>query len=61
MPDTYAKIKNGVVVNTQMIGPGDLLDPSDVWVNISGLACIDGSPIQIGTLYDGTNFTQPTS
>jgi hypothetical protein len=57
MPVPYAVIQNGAVVNTQMINPGtDVMDPTLTWVPISGLACQDGSPIQIGCTYDGTSF-----
>lgn len=60
----YAKIDMtndpGTVVNTQMIDPTDpsnnTLDPSFTWVDITTLTCDDGSPIQIGCTYDGTNF-----
>lgn len=34
----------------------DYFDPSFTWVDLTNLYCIDGSPIQIGCTYDGTNF-----
>jgi hypothetical protein len=56
--DTYAKIQSGVVVNTQVINPTiDYLDPAYTWVDINGLTCTDGSPIQIGCGYNGTVFS----
>jgi hypothetical protein len=60
MINPYAKIQNGLVVNTQMIGPDDYLDPAFIWADISGLSCADGSVIQIGCAYDGASFTQPS-
>jgi hypothetical protein len=62
MPSTYAKIQSGAVVNIQMMVSTDVFDPAFVWVNLTAtsLYCADGTAIQIGTLYDGTNFTQPT-
>jgi len=57
MNDTYAKIQSGVVVNTQVINPAvDYMDQAFTWVDIAGLLCADGSVIQIGCTYDGTNF-----
>jgi hypothetical protein len=56
MPNPYAQIQNGVVVNTVMMESTDYFDPTYTWVPISGLYCQDGSPIQIGCTYDGTNF-----
>jgi hypothetical protein len=66
MADVYAKIDmtnpgggTGTVVNTQMMMPTDPMDPNFTWINITGLFCSDGSPIQIGCTYDGTNFSPP--
>jgi hypothetical protein len=56
MPTTYAKIQSGSVVNIQVCQSTDFMDPSFTWVEIDGLICNDGSPIQIGCTYDGTNF-----
>jgi hypothetical protein len=64
MNDTYAKIDmtnpgsgTGTVVNTQVIDPSvDVIDPNFTWIDVSNLYCNDGSPIQIGCTYDGTNF-----
>lgn len=52
----YAKIQNGVVVNTQLIGSGDALDPAFTWVDLTGKSCTNGVWISVGTQYDGTNF-----
>jgi hypothetical protein len=53
----YAKIQNGVVVNTQVMNQGDALDPAFQWQPIDGVTCLDGSPVQIACTWDGTNFT----
>jgi hypothetical protein len=53
----YAKIQNGVVVNIQMIGQGDFLDPTFTWVDVDAVTAVDGSWVGIGYTYDGTNFT----
>jgi hypothetical protein len=67
MNDTYAKIDmtnpgsgTGTVVNTQILSPSDYQDPAFTWVIITSLFCQDGSPIQIGCTYDGTNFYPQT-
>lgn len=52
----YAQIEAGLVLNTQMIQSSDALDPSFVWVDVTGLMCSDGSPIEPGCSYDGANF-----
>lgn len=65
---TYAKVQNGTVVNIQLVLPGDYLDPSFTWVSIirnftnpsENTVCSDGSPIQEGCTYDGTNFNPAT-
>ena len=56
VPKTYAKIDQGVVINLQLCKPTDYFDPAYVWVDLTNLYCQDGSPIQIGCTYDGTNF-----
>lgn len=64
MADVYAKIQSGVVVNLQMMTPSvDTFDPTFIWVDLStsSFYCADGTAITIGTLYDGTNFTQPSN
>jgi hypothetical protein len=63
MPTTYAKIDmtnpgsgTGTVVNTQLLSSTDFQDPAFTWIAIASLLCNDGSNIQIGCTYDGTNF-----
>lgn len=56
--DTYAKIQNGIVVNTQIASSTDTFDSAFIWIIITNLTCIDGTGIQIGCSYDGTNFNQ---
>jgi hypothetical protein len=60
MADTYAKINMssspGPVVNMQVLSPTDPQDPAYTWVIITTQTCTDGSVIQIGCTYDGTNF-----
>jgi hypothetical protein len=58
---TYAKIQNGIVVNVQIAAGTDYFDPNFAWVDLTStsLYCGDGTAIVIGTLYDGSNFTQP--
>lgn len=61
-PNIYAKIQNGVVVNTQMCLSTDYMDPAYTWVAIAALYCTDGlTAVQIGCTYDGTNFTAPSN
>lgn len=59
MADVYAKIQNGVVINTQMAESTDYFDPSYTWVIVTSVVCTDGTPVQIGCTYDGTNFNPP--
>jgi hypothetical protein len=56
MNQTYAKIQNGIVINTQIAASGDYFDPTFTWVVIDSISCTDGSPVQIGCTYDGTYF-----
>jgi hypothetical protein len=51
----YAKIVNGIVVNTQVIEEGDSLDPAFTWVNITNL---EPQPGRDWT-YDGETFAPP--
>jgi hypothetical protein len=62
MADVYAKIGNGAVVNVQVAEFTDYFDPAFTWVDLTATSayCSDGTAIVIGTLYDGSNFTQPT-
>lgn len=57
MPDTYAIIQNGVVVNTILwdATAQPNYQPEDVAVKITDLNPRPG----IGWTYDGTNFTAP--
>ena len=59
MANTYAQIQNSSVVNMIMAYPEDYFDTNYVWVNLTNLYCVDGTPIQIGCTYDGTNFYPP--
>jgi len=56
MPNVYAKIQNGVVINTQMCLSTDCFDPSYTWIVLTTQVCTDGSIVQISCTYDGTNF-----
>lgn len=56
MSRTYAQILAGTVINMIVAQPTDYFDPAYIWVDLTDLYCIDGSPIQIGCTYDGTNF-----
>lgn len=63
MADVYAVIDmttpgsgTGTVINTQMMMPTDPMNSSYTYVIVTALSCNDGSPIQIGCTYDGTNF-----
>lgn len=47
----------GTVVNTLMLNIGDVPDKSYIWVPLTNPIGSDGIPIQIGSSYDGTNFT----
>jgi hypothetical protein len=66
MPNIYAKIQGGVVVNMQMMLTTDVFDPAYTWVMVTvtnyvaSPTCTDGSPVQTGSTYDGTNFTAAT-
>jgi hypothetical protein len=67
MNDIYAKIDmtnpgsgTGTVVNTQVMTSTDPQDPNFTWVDLTSLYCGDGSPIQIGCTYNGTNFNPPS-
>jgi hypothetical protein len=51
----YAKIDNGVVVNTQIVVEGNVFDPAFTWVDISEEEPMPG----IGWAYDGDVFTPP--
>jgi hypothetical protein len=55
MPDTYAQISNGAVINMILASVGDYFDPAFVWVDVTSLSPQPG----IGWAYDGTNFTAP--
>lgn len=55
MERVYAKIQDDVVINTQVINDGDLLDPSFVWIDITDMS---PQPFR-GCGYDGENFTFP--
>ncbi len=59
MLNVYAKIQSGTVINMQMCQSTDYFDPQYTWVIITTQLCEDGSPIQIGCIYDGTNFNPP--
>ena len=62
MSNTYAKIQSGAVVNMQVCADTDYFDPAYTWVMvtitnmIASPVCTDGSNVQIGCTYDGTNF-----
>lgn len=58
---TFAKIQNGVVVNTQVLQPDDIKDPDFVWIPIDGVQSDDGSWVQIGYTYDGNIFSSGVS
>jgi hypothetical protein len=57
----YAKIDKNTdkIVNTQVMSANDPMDPAFIWENIDGIYCQDGSVIEIGCGFDGTNFTPP--
>lgn len=57
MDYVYAKIENGLVVNTQVAQPSDYFDPNDIWIDITN---IDPQPCR-GWTYDGTNFIDPNA
>lgn len=67
MPSIYAKIQNGVVINMQMMETTDTFDPTYTWIaiiitnQVPSPICTDGSQVQIGCTYDGTNFTSVSS
>jgi hypothetical protein len=62
MPDTYALIQNGVVVNTVLASSTDSQDPSYTWVDITNYSINQGYIPGIGwTTTDNVNFTQPVS
>lgn len=58
MIQKFAKVNSvGVVENVQLVNPDvDVLNPNFTWVDIDHRECVDGSHIQIGCTYDGTNF-----
>jgi hypothetical protein len=56
MTSVYAQIQSGIVVNMIIAQATDYFDPTYTWVDLTNLYCIDGTPIQIGCTYDGTNF-----
>lgn len=60
MNSVYAKILNSMVINMQIAATGDYFDPAYTWIVITAQVCTDGSPVQIGCGYDGTNFTPPS-
>jgi hypothetical protein len=60
MTNVYAKIQNGSVINMQVAQLTDYFDPAFTWVQITTQTCTDGSPVQIGCTYDGSNFTAPS-
>jgi hypothetical protein len=45
---TYAKIQNGIVINTQIAEPTDYFDPEYQWMDVTNVKCSDGSGVQIG-------------
>jgi hypothetical protein len=55
IPDIYAVIQNGVVINTQVLMSTDVQDPQFTWIVITNLVPQPG----IGWSYDGQNFTSP--
>jgi hypothetical protein len=58
MSDTYAKIQNGTIINTQVAEADDYFDPNYVWVVVTNTTCTDGSPVQIGcTTTDNATFS----
>ena len=59
MASVYAKIENGTVVNMQMAESTDVFDTAFTWIQITTQTCTNGSPVQIGCTYDGTNFILP--
>jgi hypothetical protein len=60
MNDVYAKILNGLVVNTQIAASTDYFDPTYTWIVITTQVCTDGSAVQIDCTYDGINFNPPS-
>lgn len=56
----YAKIQNGIVVNTQIMSATDPQDPNFTWVDVTNTQCTDGSGVQIGcTTSDNQTFNPP--
>lgn len=57
MASPHAQIQGGIVVNILLLNAAtDYLDPTFTWIDVTGLTCNDGTNIQIGCTYDGTNF-----
>lgn len=56
-----ALIQNGMVINIACWDGISPWNPGDQYtqVDITNLGCIDGSGIESGCLYDGTNFSPP--
>jgi hypothetical protein len=57
--NTYALINNGIVTNMAIWDGVSEWNPGCQIVEVTNLTCNDGSPIQIGCTYDGTNFYPP--
>lgn len=57
MINTYAKIQNGIVINTVLAPSTDPQDAAFTWVDITNLT----PPPSIGWDYDGSIFTAPAS
>lgn len=57
MASIYAKIKDGIVKNVQVIEDGDHLDPQFNWVDLGS----NTNGVYIGCTYDGQVFMPPPS
>lgn len=56
MVKRYAKINSvNIVENISLIDPD--IDPHDDLVDLTGVACTDGTVVNPGSTYDGTDFT----
>lgn len=57
MSEPYIQIQNNIVKNIVLLNPNtDYLDPQYIWIALGSNLCTDGTPIQLGVTYDGTNF-----
>jgi hypothetical protein len=56
MPDTYAQIQNGVIINTILAGQKDFFDPKYQWCDIT---LYSPQPYIGWITQDGINFTNP--